>query len=135
MGLVSGHNDNGINFAYGSDSASPKQPKELSYLLDHRVSLTKQRGWDCEAERLRGFEVNHQFKLGSLLDGKVAWLGATQYLIDVLRTSRHAPRKILAIPEEKPILCPTCRFANRWDPMAQREFRDVPCVLVVQRVR
>src|SRR5262249_9067397 len=39
---------------------------------------------DCEANRLSRLEVDCQLEFGCLLDGKVTWLGATQYLIDVI---------------------------------------------------
>jgi hypothetical protein len=42
-------------------------------LLDHIVSAGEQRIGDGEAERLRSLEIDHQFELGRLLDGKGTW--------------------------------------------------------------
>jgi hypothetical protein len=36
--------------------------------FDHLVGTGEQRGWHGKAERLRGFEVDHQFKIRRLLD-------------------------------------------------------------------
>jgi hypothetical protein len=40
--------------------------------LDNIVGLHEQRLRQDEAERLGGLEVDHQFELGRLLDGKIA---------------------------------------------------------------
>ena len=37
-------------------------------LLDHLVGGYEQAGWHCEAKRLGGLEIDHEFKLGGLLD-------------------------------------------------------------------
>ena len=36
--------------------------------LDHLVGGYEQAGWHCEAKRLGGLEIDHEFKLGGLLD-------------------------------------------------------------------
>jgi hypothetical protein len=54
-------------------------------LLDHAVSPQQHRLRDGEAERLRRLEVDDQFELRGLLDGKVAGLGAFENLVDVGR--------------------------------------------------
>jgi hypothetical protein len=45
-------------------------------LLDHLVGRRQQRFRDGEAERLGGFEVDHQLDLHYLLDRQISWFFA-----------------------------------------------------------
>ena len=69
-------------------------------------------------------------KFGCLLDGKVAWLGTTQYPIDVINRASHAPEIILVIGEQKPGPCPPRGVANGYDPMGERELTNARLVVV-----
>ena len=42
--------------------------QQTTNLLDHLVGGYEQAGWHCEAKRLGGLEIDHEFKLGGLLD-------------------------------------------------------------------
>src|SRR5579872_335812 len=44
--------------------------------FDHLVGAREQRGRDCQAERLRGLEVDHKIKLGRLFDRQIGGLRA-----------------------------------------------------------
>jgi hypothetical protein len=50
-------------------------------LLDHLVGADKDRAAHRDTERLRSFHIDHQFKLGRLLDRKIGRLGALQNLV------------------------------------------------------
>src|SRR5436309_11201077 len=64
-------------------------PRGIS--LNHLIRLRQHRLGDREAQCLRGFQVDHQFELGRLLDGQVAGLGTLENLVDV---GRGAPKQI-----------------------------------------
>src|SRR5215210_5955805 len=66
-----------------SNRSEKCQIRKSSVLFDHFVGAVEQRQWDGEAERLRGFEIDHQFELGRQLHGKIARLCSFQNLVDV----------------------------------------------------
>src|SRR5690242_20428185 len=80
-------------------------------LLDHLVRPLQERRGDRQAERLGGFEVEHQLELCGLLNGQVAWLGPLLNLVSIdgkarvrvtlTRAVAHQPARvdILAPPE------------------------------------
>ena len=59
-------------------------------LLDHLIRPSEHWRRDLQTERLRRLEVDHQFELGWLLDGKVSGLGALEDL-DVISTLASCP--------------------------------------------
>lgn len=46
----------------------------IAFLFYYLVSARKQCWRDCEAERIRGFEIDHQFELCRLLDREITRL-------------------------------------------------------------
>jgi hypothetical protein len=50
--------------------------------LDHFVGAGKQRRWDREAERLRGFALDYQLELQALSDREVNRLGALRIFLE-----------------------------------------------------
>jgi hypothetical protein len=58
-----------------------KQP----LLFDHLVSAGEEHRRHVDAERLRGFEVDHKFELGRLLHRQVGRFGALKDAIDIGR--------------------------------------------------
>ena len=52
--------------------------------LDDLVGKREQRLGKSEAERVRGFEVNHKFELGCLIDRDITWLNATKDLVHIV---------------------------------------------------
>ena len=53
--------------------------------LNHLIRARQQRGWDGEAERLGGLEVDHKLELRGLLDGEICRPGTLQDPIHVAR--------------------------------------------------
>jgi hypothetical protein len=51
--------------------------------FDHLVGKREQPVWNLEAERLGGLEIDGQFKLRRLLNGKIGRLGSLQNAIDI----------------------------------------------------
>jgi hypothetical protein len=47
------------------------------------IGAAEQHGWDGEAERLGGLEIDDQIELGRLRDWRVGGFGAPQDVIDV----------------------------------------------------
>src|SRR5262249_51197579 len=75
----------------GENKTSARWPGQcLGPLLDQLVGDIKQFLWNAQAERFSGLEIDHEFVLGGSLDGKIAGLGAFEYLIhDGSRAARH----------------------------------------------
>src|SRR5262249_27744699 len=63
---------------------SPNLRSRCASSLDHLVGDGRESGRDFEAERFGGFEVDHEFILGRLLDRDVAGLCPAQNLVDLL---------------------------------------------------
>src|SRR5262249_31247601 len=59
------------------------QKQTLAILFNHVIRTSEQRRRNCEAQRFRGLEVNHQLVLGWGLHGKVSRLFAFEDAIDV----------------------------------------------------
>ena len=51
------------------------------YSLDHLVGAREQRGWDGDAEHLRGLEVDDEFEPGGELNWQMRDRGAFEYFI------------------------------------------------------
>src|SRR2546427_111404 len=64
---------------------APTRRTCLLWTRNHLIRPQQQRGWDGEAERFRGLEVDDQLELGGLLDGQISGLGALQDLVDEVR--------------------------------------------------
>src|SRR5260370_17895726 len=60
-------------------------------LFDHLVGTGEQRWRKRDAERLGGFQVDHQLELGWRLHRQFGWLGALQDAIDI---AGRAPEKV-----------------------------------------
>src|SRR3977135_2996232 len=52
--------------------------------FDHLIGGAEEGWWYGDAERLCGFEIDHQFELGGLLDRKVGRISAFQNAADIL---------------------------------------------------
>src|SRR5262245_61416219 len=71
-----------------SDDEIPKS-EQLSLLQaipkspNHFIRPVKNRLGNCQADLLRGFEIDHKLKLGWLFDWQISRLGTLQYFIHV----------------------------------------------------
>src|SRR5262245_56693061 len=63
------------------------------WLFDDLVGTREQRGRYGEVERLRRLQIDHQLKLGRLLNGEVSWFRALQNLSTKLAARRNISRK------------------------------------------
>src|SRR5437660_12565327 len=61
-------------------------------LLNHLLRALPQRLRDREAQRLCGFQVDHQLELGWLFDGDVGGLRALENLVDEAGCTAPMPR-------------------------------------------
>jgi hypothetical protein len=52
--------------------------------FDDLVSAGEDGRRDCQAERIRGFEVNHEFEFGGLIDWNISWFNATKDLVHIV---------------------------------------------------
>src|SRR5215470_16881310 len=59
-------------------------PACLAHSFDDLVGERKQRLRKVEAERVCGFEVNHEFELGGLIDWNISWFNAAEDLVHVI---------------------------------------------------
>ena len=66
-------------------------------LLDHLVSAGQQRWWHCEAEHLRGLEIDNQFESSWKLRRQIAWIGSLLYFIHKRRGASPALPNVGAI--------------------------------------
>src|SRR5262245_33088519 len=70
-------------------------------LFDDLVGAGEQRGWDGNAEHLRGFEVDDEFELGGELNWQMGDGGAFKYPVYVRSGTMKAIHKINAIANER----------------------------------
>src|SRR5262249_17390858 len=93
-------------------------------LFDHFVGSHQQRWRNCKAERLGSLEVDHQLKLGRLLDWQIRRLSSFQYLIYIagrttpdisqVRSVRHKPSELhrFTIVEDTWQACLGCKLRD-----------------------
>jgi hypothetical protein len=54
-------------------------------LSNYPIGSGQNVGWQCQTDLFSGFEVDHQLKLGWLLDGKVGGLGTFEDSVHEVR--------------------------------------------------
>src|SRR5215831_9064312 len=64
-----------------------------SALFDHLVSSSEERGWNGQAERSGGLQIDYQLKPSGLLYRQIARLGALQNLIHVGGTDASSQQR------------------------------------------
>src|SRR5215472_16055256 len=71
-------------------------------LFDDFVGAGEQRGWDGDAEHLRGLEVDDEFELGGELNWQMGDGSAFKYLVYVRCGAMKAIHKINSVANERP---------------------------------
>src|SRR5262245_575218 len=64
-------------------SKCPQQSTCAGPLLDQLIGAGEQSGRDCDPQRLRGLEVEHQFKVRRLFYRQIRWFGSPSDAIDI----------------------------------------------------
>src|SRR5262245_26180645 len=94
-------------------------------LFDHLVGAGEQRGWDCDAEHLRGFEVDDEFELGGEFNWQMGNGGAVKYLVYVRCGAMKAIHKINAIANEPTRFHEFAVSENSREPSCRRGSGDI----------
>src|SRR5262245_62658514 len=72
------------------DRGNSRCPSHLFSWINHLIRPQQQRRRDREAQGFGGLEVDDEFEFRRLLDGEISWLGASENLVHIDRsTSRH----------------------------------------------
>src|SRR5215207_6716685 len=93
--------------------------------FDHLVGAGEQGGWDVEAKRFGGVEVDDEIEFGRLLHWQIAWFRAVQ---DFVHVTCRTPPKILAtwpITQERPRSGDLYELAHDRKPVARGDHRDL----------
>jgi hypothetical protein len=75
---------------------------------------TEQCGWEGEAERRSGFQINDELEFGGLVNRDVARFGAVEDLLDVIAepaATAHEVRPIVipvTLPADRAMIIATC---------------------------
>jgi hypothetical protein len=69
--------------------ASPESFNQL-------IGVCEQCRWQLEAERLGSCQINKELEPGRLLHGKLSWLGALQYFVDIDSGAAEDCKRLLA---------------------------------------
>src|SRR5436189_2369969 len=77
----------------------------LAHSLDHLVGAGEQRRRDFEAERLRGFKIEHQLELDRGLDRKLAWLLTFEDAVDVAGRAPIIIEHVISVGQEATGFC------------------------------
>src|SRR5262249_25823901 len=88
-------------------------PRAL-FSLDHLIRSVQHRLWNRKTDLLRRLEIDNQFKLRWLLDGKIARLCAFQDLVHVSRSATEVFRIIRCIGYEASSIHVLTSLAHGW---------------------
>src|SRR4029079_9155869 len=102
--------------------------------LDHLVGAGEQRGRNLDFERGCGGQVEYEIELGWLLDWQIAWLRATQDLIEILGCASEEVNRAWPIGHETTRSEKVADTVNRWQSCAQCQSVDTGVVGVYERI-
>ena len=88
---------------------------------DHSVRSRQHIWWDREADLLGGFEIDDQLELGGLLDGKIGWLRAFEYPVNIYGGAPKQVGGVRAVVHKAAGFRKFGLRVNRWEPALQRE--------------
>src|ERR1700720_413153 len=93
--------------------------------LDDLVGPLQERRRDRQAEGLGGLQVEGEFELRRLLDGKISRLGASQNLVYIDRTTSRHLGDIHSIGHEATLLDKQVEFIDCGDPLLGGKIDDL----------
>src|SRR5262249_19142209 len=114
--------------------AAEQRDERAALHSKYLVGAGEQRLRQGEARRLCGREINDEIEFGRLLDWQVAWLGATQNLIDVVAGAPEQVRHVGSIGHQTARFDEFPRAVHRWQARGQRQGIDANAVGTYERV-
>jgi hypothetical protein len=95
--------------------------RELQKLLNQLVGTGKKRSRDSDAQRLRGFHVDHQLRFGRLLDWQFGGLCSLQDLVDVSGKALVAVDKTRAVGHQTSFVRVLTKAVHVWEAVLSGE--------------
>src|SRR5438094_1074538 len=99
-------------------------------LFDDLIRPQQQRLWNRQPKSLRGLEVDDEFELGWLLDGKVGGLRALEDLVHIDRRTSIEVTILRPIRHEITSLGVTLDPVHGWQATVHRELRDAAPLVI-----
>src|SRR5262245_20286717 len=93
--------------------------------LDHFIRPHQHIRRNRQADLLRRFEIDDEFKLCRLLHGKVGGLGTLQDLVHICSGTPVQVDNVRAVAHKTPSLYIIWKGAYRWEPVLCRELRNL----------
>src|SRR5215831_7689142 len=106
----------------------------LAHSFNHLVSDAEQRGRECNAERLGGYQVHDQIEFGRLLDRDITRLRAAKNLIDIVAGTPEKGRAVGSIGHQTCFSGGVPSPEHRRQPRAQGQCVDANSVGVRDRI-
>src|SRR5215470_12417271 len=107
-------------------NSRPEQVQQIiRKLLDHLVGAGEQRGWDFEAERLGGHEIDDELELGQLNDWQIGGFCSLENLTGIYASLSKHLQKNRSIAHQSTGFDSITAGIGRRDRMARRKNRKL----------
>src|SRR5262249_28637039 len=107
------------------------QKRTSLVLFDYLVGTVEQRRWDREAERLGGFEIDHQLVFRRSLHGKISRFFALKDAINVRCASPVQVQGVKTVGHQAPACCVMPKWINGGQAIADRQRKNPIAGVVV----